>query len=265
MSRLAVVGGGRMGRALVGGLLRSGILQPDELFIAEANEETREELGRRFPGVEVAEHVPKVDSAVLAVKPLDAEAACAGLASSGASRVVSIIAGVRIAVLEEYLGSRPVVLRAMPNVPAVLGAAASGLAGSDRASEDDFAWAECVLSSVGVVARVPERLLDVVTGLSGSGPAYVLLLAEAMVEGGVAGGLDREVSRLLTNQTLLGTARLLNELGESPEELRGRVTSPGGTTAAGLRVLESHSLRSALIEAVLAASERARELGAEHD
>ena len=118
-----------------------------------------------------------------------------------------------------------------------------------------------MLSSIGVVARVPERLLDAVTGLSGSGPAYVFVLAEALIEAGVGQGLDREVSRLLANQTLLGSARLLTELGEPAEELRARVTSPGGTTAAGLRELENHGFRSAVIEAVAAATDRARELG----
>lgn len=261
MSRLAIIGGGRMGRALAGGLLRSGFIEPDHLAIAEHQQQTREELEHRFPTVEVTAQVSQAESAVLAVKPSDAEAACVAVREIGVRRVVSIVAGVRIAKLEEWLGSGPVVLRAMPNIPAVVGAAASGLSGSARATEEDFAWAEAVLSAFGVVARVPEHLLDVVTGLSGSGPAYVLLLAEAMTEAGVAGGLDREVSRLLTNQTLLGTARLLSELGDPPEELRARVTSPGGTTAAGLRVLEAHSFRSALIEAVAAAAERAAELG----
>jgi pyrroline-5-carboxylate reductase len=114
-----------------------------------------------------------------------------------------------------------------------------------------------------VVARVPESLMDSVTGLSGSGPAYVFLLAEAMVEAGVAEGIDRAVSRLLVTHTLLGSARLLAETGESPETLRAAVTSPGGTTAAGLRVLERHAVRSAIVEAVAAAAERARELGRE--
>ena len=153
------------------------------------------------------------------------------------------------------------VFRAMPNTPALLGAGASALAGGSSASEDDFTWAEAVLSSLGVVARLPEHQLDAVTGLSGSGPAYVFLLAEALVEAGVYEGLGREVSRLFAVQTLLGSARLLAETGDSPELLRAAVTSPGGTTAAGLRVLEAHGFRSAILEAVAAAADRSRELG----
>ena len=149
----------------------------------------------------------------------------------------------------------------MPNTPAVLGAGASALAAGPGVGESDLDWAEGVLSSIGVVARLPEHQLDAVTGLSGSGPAYVFLLAEALVEAGVNEGLDREVSRLFAVQTLLGSARLLAETGESPEALRAAVTSPGGTTAAALRVFEAHAFRSAVLEAVAAATARSRELG----
>jgi pyrroline-5-carboxylate reductase len=261
MRRLVIVGGGRMGRSLASGLLRSGWIGPSDLAVAERYGETRRELEEHFPEVEVVEAPVPAASAVLAVKPADAPEACAALSRLGIARVMSIVAGVRIATLEEHLGPSTVVLRAMPNLPAVIGAGASGLAGTASASEDDFAWAEGVLSAFGVVARMPEHLLDAVTGLSGSGPAYVLTLVEAMVDAGVGEGLDREVSRLLTVHTLLGTARMLTELGDSATELRARVTSPGGTTAAGLRELERHGFRSAVIEAVAAAASRARELG----
>ncbi|HET9092517.1 MAG TPA: pyrroline-5-carboxylate reductase [Acidimicrobiales bacterium] len=261
MTRLVVVGGGRMGNALVGGLLRSGWIAPGEITIAERRPDTRRELEERFPGVEIAGTPVEAESAVLAVKPQDAPPACKAMGGYGIRRVVSIVAGVRIADLEADLGPAVAVLRAMPNMPAVVGASASALAGGTTASEEDFAWAEAVLSSFGVVARVAEPLLDAVTGLSGSGPAYVLMLVEALVEAGVGQGLDREVSRLLTHQTLLGTARLLTELGDPAEELRARVTSPGGTTAAGVRELERAGFRSALMEAVDAAASRARELG----
>lgn len=261
MSRLCVVGGGRMGQALLGGMLRSGWIKLDEITIAEKHPDTRHELEHRFPGVQVTETPVPSGSAVLAVKPADAAAAAGAIREQEIKRLVSIVAGVRIAKLEEWLGDSAAVFRAMPNIPAVVGAAASGLAGGGTATEEDYAWAEGVLSSFGVVARVPEHLLDAVTGLSGSGPAYVFVLAEALVEAGVGQGLDREVSRLLANQTLLGAARLLTELEEPPEALRARVTSPGGTTAAGLRALERNGFRSAVIEAVAAATDRARELG----
>ncbi|MGO9558111.1 MAG: pyrroline-5-carboxylate reductase [Acidimicrobiales bacterium] len=261
MTRLCIVGGGRMGQALTGGLLRSGWIEPGELAVAEKHAGTRSELEHRFPGIEVTEQPVPAVSAVLAVKPADAAAASAAIAAQGSARVVSIVAGLRISELESWFGGSTAVFRAMPNMAAVVGAAASALAGGANASEDDYAWAEAVLSSIGVVARVPERLLDAVTGLSGSGPAYVFVLAEALIEAGVGQGLDREVSRLLTNQTLLGAALLLTEIGEPAEELRAKVTSPGGTTAAGIRQLEKLGFRSAVIEAVAAATDRARELG----
>ncbi len=250
-----------MGRALVSGLLRSGWIEPSEIAIAERYEAARADLQHRFPDVEVSGDVVPAGSAVLAVKPPDAPEATEMMRKQGINRVVSIVAGVKISVLQFHLGESAVVLRAMPNLPAVVGAAASGLAGGPTATEEDYSWAEAVLSAFGVVARVPEPLLDAVTGLSGSGPAYVLVLTEALIEAGVLQGLDREVSRLLAIQTLLGTARMMSELGDTAEDLRARVTSPGGTTAAALRELERAGFRSAVVEAVAAATARSRELG----
>ncbi len=261
MTRLVVVGGGRMGHALLGGLVRSGWATAEELAVVEAHAETRTTLGDRYPGVVVGHEPLPADSGVLAVKPGDAESAAKVLVECGCTRVVSIVAGLTVNRLEALFGSGVAVLRAMPNTPAVLGAGASGLAGGPSVTEEDFAWAEGVLSALGVVARLPEHHLDAVTGLSGSGPAYVFLLAEALVEAGVHEGLDREVSRLLAVQTLLGSARMLAETSDTPESRRAAVTSPGGTTVAALRVLESMGFRSAVIEAVAAASARSRVLG----
>jgi len=153
------------------------------------------------------------------------------------------------------------VVRAMPNTPALVGAGAAAIAPGSSAGDAYLAWAQEVLGAVGTVVRVSEPLLDAVTGLSGSGPAYVFLLAEALVDAGVLAGLTRPVSEALVVQTLLGSARLLAETGQSAEALRAAVTSPGGTTAAGLRVLEDRGLRSAILEAVMAATERSRQLG----
>jgi pyrroline-5-carboxylate reductase len=149
----------------------------------------------------------------------------------------------------------------MPNTPALVGAGVAGLSGGITATKADLDWAEGILSAVGTVVRLPERQLDAVTGLSGSGPAYVFLMAEAMIEAGVTAGLPRDVSHKLVVGTLLGASRMLDETGQDPAELRAAVTSPGGTTAAGLRTLEFKAVRSAYIEAVAAATERSRQLG----
>jgi pyrroline-5-carboxylate reductase len=263
-TRLVVVGGGRMGEALVGGLLAGGWGEAGELCVVEASVERRAELSERFPGVAVVGKPPEAEGVVLAVKPGDVVEAAEAVATSGFSRALSIAAGVPLATLEVALSAaaeqRPV-LRAMPNTPALVGAGAAAVAAGTWAGEADLAWAEGVLAAVGTVVRVSEHLLDAVTGLSGSGPAYLFLLAEALIDAGVLVGLPHEVSASLAVQTLLGSARLLAETGEAPATLRAAVTSPGGTTAAGLRVLEAGGLRSTVVEAVAAATERSRQLG----
>jgi pyrroline-5-carboxylate reductase len=256
--KLLIVGGGRMGEALVGGLLAAGWASPDELGVTEPVADRRAELSARYAGVRVLDEVVEADGAVIAVKPAEVASACATVV---ADRVLSIAAGVSIATLESVLPGKPAVVRAMPNTPALIGAGAAAIAAGATADDDDLAWAESILAAVGDVVRVPEKLLDAVTGLSGSGPAYVFLVAEALIDAGVLAGLPREVSTRLATQTLLGSARLLAESGETAEVLRGQVTSPGGTTAAGLRALEAAGVRSAFLEAVTAAAARAGELG----
>ena len=259
-----------MGEALVAGLLAGGWGTADEIVIAEALEARRDQLlapqglGSRHPGLAVTASPVAAEGAagaVLAVKPDDAEAACRAIATARVGRVLSIAAGVPLARLQEWLGSGVPVVRAMPNTPALVGAGAAAIAPGRDAGEDDLGWAEEILGAVGTVVRVPESLLDAVTGLSGSGPAYVFLVAEALIEAGVLVGLPRPVSRQLAVQTLLGSARLLAESDQGPEALRAAVTSPGGTTAAGLRALEAAAVRSAFLDAVVAATERSRALG----
>jgi pyrroline-5-carboxylate reductase len=250
-----------MGGALVGGLLASGWAPAEGIAVVEPVAARREELSRAHPGLRVLAEAEAADGAVVAVKPGDVEAACRSIAAAGATRVLSIAAGVPLSRLEELLGPGARVVRAMPNTPALVGAGAAAIAPGRAAGEEDLAWAEGILSAVGVVERVDEGLLDAVTGLSGSGPAYVFLVAEALVDAGVLNGLPRPVSRALVVQTLLGSARLLAESGQDAEQLRAAVTSPGGTTAAGLRALEAGAVRSAFLEAVTAAAERSRELG----
>lgn len=249
-----------MGEALVSGLVAGG-WAPVELAVAEPRAERRRHIQAAWPGIDVAEAPMPAEAAVVAVKPGDVEEACRSLAGSQVARVLSIAAGVTLDQLERWLGPGPSVLRAMTNTPALVGAAASALAGGRGAGDADLAWAEGVLGSVGLVVRLPETSLDAVTGLAGSGPAYLFLVAEAMIEGGVLAGLSHEVSRTLVAQTLLGSARLLVESGDSAASLRVAVTSPGGTTAAGLRALEGRGVRAAFLEAVTAAAARSQELG----
>jgi pyrroline-5-carboxylate reductase len=249
-----------MGAALVSGLVSTG-WDPSSLTVAESDPVRRGELADMLAGVAIASGPVDADGAVLAVKPADAEIACRSLAETDTTRVMSIMAGVPIERLERWINPRSAVVRAMPNMPAQVGAGVSALAGGTRAGEADLAWAEEILSAVGAVVRLPESSLDAVTGLSGSGPAYVFFVAEALIEAGVHAGLPRLVSRTLALHTLAGSARLLLEPGAEPEELRAQVTSPGGTTAAGLRVLESRAVRSSFLEAVMAATERSRQLG----
>lgn len=260
MTRLAVIGGGRMGEALVAGLLGAGWANGD-LAVVEAIPDRRAILADRFPGVVVADKVPSAAGAVVAVKPGDVAVACRAVAAAGVERVLSVAAGVTVATLEEALGGDVAVVRAMPNTPALVGEGVAAIAAGSRAGDDDLAWAEEVLGAVGEVVRVPERMLDAVTGLSGSGPAYVFLVVEALVDAGVLVGLPREVSATLAARTVLGAARLLVESGEGPEALRAAVTSPGGTTAAGLLALEQAGVRAAFLDAVVAATDRSRQLG----
>jgi len=257
--RLVVVGGGRMGTALVGGLLAGG-WDPSDVVVVEADESRRHVLSTTLPGVSVRNKPTAAEGAVVAVKPGDGEGACRALAESGPSRVLSIMAGIRTDRIGSWLGPGVAVVRAMPNTPALVGAGVSALAGGAEAGEADLAWAEEILGAVGRVVRMPEASLDAATGLSGSGPAYVFLVAEALIEAGVAVGLEREVSRTLALETIAGAGRLLMETGEEPESLRAQVTSPGGTTEAGLARLESGGLRKAFEEAVRAATERSRAL-----
>jgi pyrroline-5-carboxylate reductase len=267
---LLIVGGGKMGSALLGGLLASGWVQPEQVAVAETSPGRRDELAGEFPGVRVidAPEAPMAEGdragtgtgTVLAVKPDAAEGACRILGAVGATRVLSIVAGMPCQRLETALGGQPSVVRAMPNTPALVRSGVTAISGGSHATSADLAWAEEVMGAVGTVVRLPERLLDPVTGLSGSGPAYFFLVAEALIEGGVQMGLTGEVSRTLVVETMLGSARLLAETGDEPAALRAMVTSPAGTTAAGIRALESRAVRSAFMEAVAAATERSRSL-----
>jgi pyrroline-5-carboxylate reductase len=258
---LLIVGGGRMGEALLGGLLAAGRTAAD-VTVAEVAQSRREELAAAYPDVAVVDAPVPAAGAVLVVKPGDVADAARAVADAGTRRILSVAAGVTTRAIEEAAGRTLPIVRGMPNTPALVGAGVAAISPGSSAGEADMAWAEEILAAVGVVVRVPETALDAVTGLSGSGPAYVLLVAEAMADAGVLAGLPRDVAETLAFQTLLGSARLLNEAGDSPAALRAAVTSPGGTTAAGLRELERHGVRAAFLDAVMAATERSRDLGA---
>jgi pyrroline-5-carboxylate reductase len=257
---LAVIGGGNMGAALLGGLLSGGVVTVDQVVIVELYSERRRQLEAMFPGVTLVDRVPACTSAVLSVKPPDIVDVAAEAAAAGATRVLSIAAGVTIAAIEAAVADGVAVLRAMPNTPALVGEGVSALAGGRHASDADLAWGERILAGVGLVVRLDEHHLDAVTGLTGSGPAYVFLVAEALIEAGVAAGLPRETVEPMVTQLLVGSSKLLADRGD-PAGLRAMVTSPGGTTAAGLRVLEERATRGALIDAVVAATARSHELG----
>src|SRR5438105_13876934 len=223
-ARLALYGGGKMGEALLTGLVSSGWAGPQELVVVEPIEPRRKELEERHPGLVTAADAAPAEGAVVAVKPGDVEAACGAIGRVGADRVLSIAAGVPLARLEGWLPDGVPVVRAMPNTPALVGAGAAAIAPGVAAGDEDLAWAESILGAVGVVQRVSEPLLDAVTGLSGSGPAYVFLVAEALIDAGLLAGLSRPVSEALVVQTLLGSARLLAEPGKTAEEHRATVT-----------------------------------------
>lgn len=265
---LLVVGGGKMGEALATGLVRAGARREQDLVVVDPDPVRREVLARALPGAAVVATVADAgavldsgtEGAVLAVKPEAAGPAGLALGAAGVDRVLSIVAGVAAARLEGSLPEGAVVVRAMPNTPALVGRGVAAIAGGSRASAADLDWAEALLRPVGAVVRVPERQLDAVTAVSGSGPAYVFVVAEALIEAGVLAGLPRDLARTLVVGTIEGSAALLAETGETPEALRAAVTSPGGTTAAALRALEARAVRSAFVEAVLSALERSRNL-----
>lgn len=257
---LVVIGGGNMGAALVGGLLDSGAVDASQLVIVEMLAERRVELVEMFSGVAVAAAVPSCRAAVLAVKPPDVPAAAEAACAAGATRLLSIAAGVRIVTIEAAAGDGVAVVRSMPNTPALVRLGACAISAGSAAGDDDVAWATTILSAVGTVDVIDEQQLDAFTGVAGSGPAYVFHLAEVLVDAAVAEGLERSMAERVVRQLLLGSATLLDRDGD-PTRLREMVTSPGGTTAAGLRELDRCGFGASVGAAVRAATERSRELG----
>jgi pyrroline-5-carboxylate reductase len=260
-----MIGGGMMGEALISRIVVNGTYLGDEILVSDPVETRRTFLAQQY-GIGVtamnAEVAIAQDVIVLAIKPQIFPSVVPDLAAliPDSSVVVSILAGTPLKQLEAALPGKAVI-RAMPNTPAQVGSGVTAIAAGSQVKPEQLAHARSVLEAVGSVVEVPESMMDAVTGLSGSGPAYVCLMVEALADGGVASGLPRAIAMQLAIDTVLGTAKLLKESGLHPGELKDRVTSPGGTTIAGVAALEERGLRSALIEAVKAATGRSKELG----
>lgn len=258
-----------MGEALLSRLIAQKIYQPSEVLVSEPQQQRRSFLKQQYGVAVTADNrVVALNASVLllAVKPQVFEAIARDLADAvkelagSPPLVISILAGVSIEQLQAAFPQLPVI-RAMPNTPATVGAGITAISSGSHTDDSHQKIAQQLFSAVGEVVEVPETLMDAVTGLSGSGPAYVAMMVEALSDGGVAAGLPRSIATKLALQTVRGTVQLLQETGMHPAELKDRVTSPGGTTIAGIAELERAGFRSALIEAVRAATERSKELG----
>jgi pyrroline-5-carboxylate reductase len=263
--KVAILGGGRIGEALLSGLLSSGWRDAGEIVVTNRREERLVELRERYGVEATADNAAAVQDAglvVVAVKPQDIDRLLGEIGGHLITEqtVVSVAAAIPTAHIEERIAERVPVVRAMPNAPATVHEGIAGVCAGAHADEEQLALGEELLAHLGRVVRVPETWMDAITAVSGSGPAYFALLAEAMIEAGILLGLSREVSTMLVVQTMFGTAKQLRDQGMHPVELRESVTSPGGTTIAAIRELEQAGVRAAFLNAIQAAMDRAREL-----
>jgi pyrroline-5-carboxylate reductase len=263
--KIGFLGGGNMGEALIRGLLKTGLIPPEDLFVADVRLDRLEELAR-FYGIHTLSDNPllvrRVDVVILAVKPQILTTVLGEVAPAVAGKlVISIAAGVSTAALRSHLPSGVRLIRTMPNTPALVLEGATAIARAGGLEPGDLETAQEIFAAVGKVVVLDEELMDAVTGLSGSGPAYIALVVEALADGGVRVGLDRQTAMTLAAQTVLGSARLLIETKSHPGQLKDMVTSPGGTAIAGIHTLEAGGLRRTLIDAVERATHRSRELG----
>ena len=264
--RIAFIGGGNMARSLIGGLIRNGA-PAQAISVSEPNAELREAIARDFSLSAHADNAAaarNADVLVLAVKPQVMKIVCADLRDIAQARrplVISIAAGIRIGQLDDWLGGGAAIVRAMPNTPALIGAGATGAHANARVTAAQREIAQSILGATGSMVWIgDEALMDTVTALSGSGPAYFFLLVEALEDAAVAQGLPRETARELALQTCLGAGRMLREDAAAPAELRRRVTSPGGTTQAALESFAASGFTAIVTRAVAAATQRGREL-----
>lgn len=264
--RLGFVGGGNMGSALIKGLTTAELLRPEQILVYDVDRDRLRELETTH-GVKPARDLSDLATAsniiLLAVKPQVMNQVLASIKDNLAHRplIISIAAGVAIDTITRGLKQELPVIRVMPNTPALVQQGASALARGPLVSDQQMALAVQLFESVGVATEVEEKMLDAVTGLSGSGPAYVLQFLESMMDAGVLMGLPRPVARKLVVQTVLGTAKMVMDTGRHPAVLKDMITSPGGTTICGLQVLEASGIRGTIMNAVEAATERSLELG----
>jgi len=263
-TQLGIIGGGVMGEALLSRLIAQKTYAPESIRVGEPTAQRCAVLRQTYGVEAIADNQAVLDASdvvLLAVKPQIFPAVAITLSPNKPEQlVVSIMAGVPLQTLESSFGGQPVI-RAMPNTPATVGAGMTAIAPGTHATAAHLELAHQLFSAVGEVVQVPESLMDAVTGLSGSGPAFVALVVEALADGGVAAGLPRAIAQRLALQTVRGTAELMQTADLHPAVLKDRVTSPGGTTIAGVAALEKAGLRNALIEAVQAAYRRSQELG----
>jgi len=262
---IGFIGSGRMASALLEGILRATIAPATDILVTDKIPAAAAELARRT-GAQTrptnAEVAANTEALILCVKPGDVAEALRETGDLSGKLLVSIAAGVPLRRLREWAPGNPRLIRVMPNTPALIGHGAAAYAAAEGATDGDVAFAEQIFGATGIVVRVKEELLDAVTGLSGSGPAFVYTVIEALADGGVLMGLPRDIALKLASQTVLGAAAMVLKTGLHPAQLRDQVASPGGTTIAGLEALEDGGMRASLIGAVRAATERSEELGA---
>jgi len=263
--QLGVIGAGNMAEAVLRGVIRANVLPHGAIVAADPAPERRQELTGELGITCQAENAaaaacPRV---LLAVKPQVMVKVLDDIAPHVRedATVISIAAGVSTDVIDAHLGGRGRIVRVMPNTPMLVGAGVSAIAPGPRAGDDDVRWTRALFAASGTAAVVAEEMMDAVTAVSGSGPAYFFYLIEAMIAAGAAEGLDADVAARLAIETCAGAARLLGETGEPPEGLRARVTSPGGTTQRAIETLDAAGVKGKLIEAIRAAADRSRELG----
>lgn len=266
--KLGLIGCGKMGKALTMGAIDGGAVAAPDIVAYDVFPAALEALIAErgvSPASSIAGVATSVEVLILATKPHDASAALNAIRDSGSTTesllVISVAAGLTVATLEAEVGQGARVIRCMPNTPALIRQGAAAFTRGSSATDEDAATAQRILGSVGLALEIKESLMDAVTGLSGSGPAYVYLFIEALADGGVQNGLPREQALQLATQTVLGAAAMVQSTGKHPAVLKDMVTSPGGTTIAGLEALEAHAVRAACIAAVNTATERAKELG----